>query len=349
MRIAIDATPLETGHKKRGIGIYTRKLIENLKATDRTNEYILFTRGQELPKVDLVHYPYFDLFFLTLPLKKPYKTVVTIHDLIPLVFPQFYPLGLRGKIKFQIQKFSVKPVSAIITDSENSKKDVVRFLKFPEDKVHVVYLAADEIFKPAKDKDFLEKVRRKYNLPEKFILYVGDVNLHKNLKKLLAAIAKVNWPLVAVGEALTNENLIETKELLSEIKKLQIEKKVLRLGFVKEEDLVGIYNLATLLVKPSLYEGFGLPVLEAMSCGLPVASSNASSLPEVGGNAPVYFDPNSESEMTSAIETIIKFYEKDRAKYDELKMKGIAQAKKFFWEKTARETIKIYEFVAHGS
>ncbi len=348
MKVAIDATPLETDHKKRGIGIYTRNLVEALRRVDKVNEYILFTKGQKLPKVDLVHHPYFDLFFLTLPLKKPYKTIVTIHDLIPLVFPQFYPPGLRGRIKFQIQKFSARGVSAIITDSENSKKDIIRFLKFPEEKIFVVYLAAEEIFKPVTNHQFLIDIKSKHKLPDRFILYVGDVNLHKNLKRLLAAVKEVNWPLVAVGEALTNENLAETKDLLAEIKKLKIEKQILRLGFVKEEDLVGIYNLATLLVEPSLYEGFGLPVLEAMSCGVPVAASATSSLPEVGGDAPVYFNSNSQEEMIEAIEKIINWRENDPAKYDELKRKGIAKAKKFSWEKTARETTKVYEKVVHA-
>ena len=348
MKIAIDATPLETGHKRRGIGIYTRKLVEALKRVDKANEYILFSRGQKLPKVDLVHYPYFDLFFLTLPVKKPYKTAITIHDLIPLVFPQFFPPGIRGKIKFQIQKFSTRNISGIITDSENSKKDIIRFLNFPVDKVNVVYLAANEIFRPILDKGFLAKVKRKYNLPEKFILYVGDVNLHKNLKRLFEAIAKVDLPLVAVGEALTDDNLKETKQLLLEIERLGISKKVHRLGFVPEEDLVGVYNLATLLVEPSLYEGFGLPVLEAMACGLPVACSNTSSLPEVGGQAPVYFNPGHVDDLASAILKIVEWSQNDKSKYDELKFKGIEQAKKFSWEKTAKETIKVYQKVVNG-
>lgn len=348
MRIAIDSTPLATGHKKRGIGLYTKKLIEALRKIDKSNEYILFTRGQELPKVDLVHFPYFDLFFLTLPLKKPYKTIITIHDLIPLVFSEFYSPGVRGKIKFQIQKFSAKNVSAVITDSINSKKDIVNFLDFSPEKIYVVYLAADGLFRPISDQALLEKVRKKFNLPEKFILYVGDVNLHKNLKKLLTAAAIVNLPLVAVGEALANKRLAETGELLSEIERLKIGKRVLRLGFVSEDDLVGIYNLATVFVEPSLYEGFGLPVLEAMSCGLPVASSTTSSLPEVGGAAPIYFDPNSRDSMVKAIKTIIDYYEKNPAKYDELKRKGLTQAAKFSWEKTARETLKVYEMVVNG-
>lgn len=348
MRIAIDSTPLETGHKKRGIGLYTKELIETLREIDTTNEYILFTKGQKLPKVDLVHYPYFDLFFLTLPLGKAYETIITIHDLIPLVFPEFYHKGVRGTIKFQIQKFCARKVDGIITDSKNSKKDIVNFLDFPLEKIFVVYLAANEIFKPINNKSFLQKTKRKYNLPEKFILYVGDVNLHKNLKRLLETVAQVNLLLVVVGEAWLKENLVETKELFGEISKLGIENKVKRLGFIEKEDLVAIYNLATLLVEPSLYEGFGLPVLEAMSCGLPVACSNSSSLPEVGGAAPVYFNPASIDEMTSAIAKIIDWQKKDPGKYDELKRKVLAQAAKFSWNKTASETIKVYQTIINA-
>lgn len=348
MKIAIDATPLETGHKKRGIGFYTKHLIETLRSVDKTNEYILFTRGQKLPKVDLVHYPYFDLFFLSLPLKKLYKTVVTIHDLTPLVLPEFYLKGLRGTIKFQVQKFSTRNVDGIITDSENSKKDIIRFLNFPTEKIFKVFLAPDEIFKPISDENFLAQVKKKYNLSEKFLLYVGDVNLHKNLKRLLAAISQFNLPVVMVGEALVKENLTETQELLRDIERLNLEKKVQRLGFVQSEDLVGIYNLATLLVEPSLYEGFGLPVLEAMSCGTPIACSNSSSLPEVGGKALVYFNPESVDEIASSIQKIFNWQQKQPSKYDELKRRGVSQAAKFSWEKTAKETLRIYQKVVNG-
>lgn len=348
MRIAIDSTPLATGHKKRGIGVYTKQLLENLKLINSGNEYIFFTRGQRLPKVDLVHYPYFDLFFLTLPLKKPFKTVITVHDLIPLVFPKFYPKGLRGLVKFHLQKFSAKNVDGVICDSENSKKDIIKFLKVPENKIFKVFLAADNLFRLIKDKKLLTKTQKKYNLPQEFILYVGDVNLQKNLRRLLNALTNINLPLVMVGEALADENLTETKNLLTEIEKLKLEKKVLRLGFVETQDLANIYNLATLFVEPSLYEGFGLPLLEAMACGVPVVSSNSSSLPEIGGEAPVYFNPNSEKEMADCIKKVIYFKEKNYAEYDELKNKGLSQAAKFSWEKTAKETLKVYQKIVNG-
>jgi glycosyltransferase involved in cell wall biosynthesis len=345
MKVAIDATPLETGHKKRGIGIYTKNLIETLRKVDKDNEYILFTRGQELPEVDLIHYPYFDLFFLTLPLFKKYPTVVTIYDVIPLIFWREFNPGFRAALKFQIQKFSLKNVARIITISQCSKKDIQKYLSVPADKIDVTYLAADSIFKPIDNKEKLEETRKKYNLPQKFILYVGDVNYNKNLPRLFEAMAQVSVSLVIVGEAAKNEKLPEVRVLMKLAKKLSIEKQILRLGFVSDSDLVTIYNLAACYIQPSLYEGFGLPVLEAMACGTPVVCSNISSLPEIAGETAVYVDPESAESVASGIEKILRCPRADyeTIDYETMKKKFQEHAKKFSWEKTARDTIKVYE------
>src|SRR5690606_743268 len=149
--------------------------------------------------VDIIHYPYFDPFFLTLPLKKRVKTIVTVHDLTPLVFPDAFPAGIKGKLSWQVQKYSLKSASAIIADSEASKKDIIRLTGIDSNKIHVVYLAAGEEFERLQLSDTRNKeLRKKYKLPENFLLYVGDVTWNKNLPRLLDAIEEANVPLVMI-------------------------------------------------------------------------------------------------------------------------------------------------------
>lgn len=341
MRIAIDTTPLQTGHKRRGIGIYTKNLIENLKKADKSNEYLSFTQGQEIPQADLVHYPYFDLFFRTLPLSKKIKTVLTIHDVIPLVFRKHYSAGIKGSLKFLLQELSLLNVSHVISDSENSKNDIRQYLPIGGDKISVVYLAAEEIFKPVNDKQRLAKTERKYNLPDTFLLYVGNLDYSKNLKRLIRSLENTKINLVLVGEAF-KKDLKETRELEEEIKQAGLEEYVLRTGFVPADELVDFYNLATFFIEPSLYEGFGLPALEAMACGCPVISSSESSLPEVCGDAAIYFNPFDEFDIKRGVNEAFRMPKNDLADFKE---KSLHQAQKFSWEKTAKETIQVYKNV----
>src|ERR1035437_9648563 len=152
MKIAIDMSPLKTGnflqHRVRGTGFYLENLKRSLLKYYPKNEYIFFTRGEKLPKdVEVVHYPYFEPFFLTLPVFSKNKKIVTVHDLTPLVFPDHFKSGLKGNLKWQIQKLALKNADAIITDSESSKKDIVKFAGINSEKIKVVYLAAGPEFK----------------------------------------------------------------------------------------------------------------------------------------------------------------------------------------------------------
>ncbi len=326
MNIAIDITPLKTEHGRRGVGVYTRNLICALKQYEKKHSYSFFTRGQRIPKdADIVHYSYFDPFFLTLPLVKPKPTIVTVHDLIPLVFPDKFPSGLRGTLKWQMQKRSLLGARRIITDSQNSKKDIGRITGFDKTRVDVVYLAPDPIFKP---------LGNKKSTPT-YILYVGDVNWNKNVPGLLHAFAKIpNYELKLVGGAFTDAALSETKEINRLIHELDLEKRVTKVGHVTNEELVGLYNGAAVLVQPSFYEGFGLPVLEAMACGCPVVSTDNSSLSEIAGPAvAVTTDPESIAE---GIQTAIK-------ERQMLVRKGSEWVQKFTWKKVAAETVKTYE------
>lgn len=348
MRVGIDTTVLTTGYRVQGTGVYTKQLLTNLKRYFKENEYISFSRTQKLPKnIDLVHYPYFNPFFLTLPLRKSFPTVVTIHDLIPLVFPEHFPSGLKGSIKWQIQKYSLKNVRAVIADSQASKNDIIRLTGIPENEITVVYLAAGEEFKIIPNARFrFQNLAARYNLPEQFVLYVGDILWSKNIPGLIEAIKKINISLVMVGRQtmLTdfdrknpwNRDLVVLNEKASD------DKRIIRLGFVLNQDLVAIYNLATVLVQPSFYEGFALPVLEAMRCGTPVVTTKKGSLPEVAGDAAFYVDPNDIDSIANGLGKI--FFNKKLQK--ELSNKGLGQSKKFSWKKTAENTLEVYKKVS---
>jgi glycosyltransferase involved in cell wall biosynthesis len=348
MKIAIDMSPLRTGHflqhRVRGTGFYLENLKSSLLEHYSDNKYIFFTRGEKLPgDVDVVHYPYFEPFFLTLPLFSKFRKIVTIHDLTPLVFPEHFKSGLRGILKWQIQKLAVQNSSMVITDSESSKKDIVKYTGINDDKVKVVYLSAGEEFRKLDDGNWESEIREKYHLPEKFALYVGDATWNKNLPRLIEAVSKANVPLVMVGKALTDKEIdIQNpwNNDLTKARKLAEENKnVLRLGFVSQEDLIALYNAATLFVMPSIYEGFGLPVLEAMSCGCPVVASKGGSLGEVVDKAGEYVDPYDIGNISEGIKKVFN----EPALQEKLSQKGIIQSGKFTWKKTAEETMRAYK------
>jgi len=367
MKIAIDKGPLTSGHKVRGIGVHTRELIEAIKRTkdkDINLSCVDFEKS-DLSKYDIVHYQNFHPYFPTLPSKKQAKkVVVTIHDLIPLIYPKQYPPGAKGKINFVKQKLRLKYVDAIITISETSKKDICRFLRIDPEKVHVVHLAPKKIYKKSGDEKFKLQVKNKYNLPDSFVLYVGDVNYNKNIPTLLKACKKAKKNLVISGkQAKEIENMgigldvlggpqdwvrflfdiphpenAHYKDLLGMFKNGG---KIIRPGFVSDEELVGIYNLATVYVQPSFYEGFGLPLLEAFSCGIPVVASKIQAHKEVADDAAVYFETENVDELSKKINILFK----DKKKRKEMIEKGVERNKEYSWGKVARETIKVYKLV----
>lgn len=347
MRVAIDVSPLQSGHKIRGVGFYLRYLKKALLEFYPDNDYIFFEKKNAIPKnADIVHYPYFDPFFLTLPFTRVHKTVVTVHDLTPLIFPQHFPPGIKGAIKWQIQKYNLKSVDAIITDSYASKKDIEKIVAIQATHVSVAYLAADEMFKQISlSTERKNELLKKYNLPEKFALYVGDVTWNKNVPLLLEAIKDTDIHLVMVGKSIASDNVDTTNawnKSLATVQKLAAENKsVQRLGFLPTEDLIALYNLATVFVFPSVYEGFGLPVIEAMQTGCPVITTKGGSLTEVAGEAAYYFDGKSTEDLADAITKVIN----SESLRKELTKKGLEQAKKFSWQKTAEQTIAVYKNV----
>ncbi len=348
MKIAIDISPLRSGHflqhRVRGTGFYIINLLKSLQRYFPENEYIQFQRGDGLVKdVDVTHIPYFEPFFPTLPFKKTRKQVVTVHDLTPLVFPKHFPPGVKGSIRWQIQKRSLRKMDAIITDSESSKKDIVKYTDIPDTKVHRVYLAAGEEFKEVDKQKAKKTMHDKYGLPDTFALYVGDATWNKNLPRLIKAIKKTDISLVMTGKALVdanidhnnpwNRDLVEVQQLVKE------DRQIVRLGFVPREDLVLLYNAATVFAMPSLYEGFGLPILEAMSCGCPVVTSREGSLPEVAGEAVFYSNAYRIEDIAKGIESV--FHNVTMQK--ELSHKGLLRAKQFSWKDTALLTLRVYK------
>lgn len=351
MKIAINTKPLHSGHKLRGIGYYVKNLLDSLKEKEGV-EVSEFTNLSEVKNVDLIHYPWFDFYFHTLPIRRPTPTVVTIHDVIPLVFPEQHPVGIKGRANFFLQKLALKSVKCIITDSGVSKKDIQKYLKIEEGRIVVVPLAADPKFKIIRETD-LVVIKRKYNLPENFLMFTGDANWTKNLPFLIDSFRKLiqipefkHVKLVLVGgvflknvENINHPELESLKKLNKLIYECQLEDKIIRPGYVDDDALVALYNLATVYVQPSLYEGFGLPVLQAFACGAPVVSSNAGSLPEVGGSAAVYFDPTNSNQLVHLLTEVIQ----DKSLQHKLSKLGLKQAKKYSWEKVAKQTADIYQ------
>lgn len=351
MKIGIDISPLTSGHflqhRVRGTGFYLTNLKESLEKYFPENEYMYFKRGDNIPAdVDLIHIPYFEPFFLTLPIFKKYKFVVTVHDLTPLVFSEHFPPGLKGKMKWEIQKSILKKADGIITDSFSSKNDIEKIIKIKSNKIDVVYLAAAEHFK--KLKSINHKVVKKFNLPDDFLFYVGDATWNKNLPNLIKAVNKTDFNLVIAGGAFVNKDYDKTNPWNKDLHEAQVlassNKKILPLGFVPDEDLIEIYNLATAFLMPSYYEGFGLPVIEAMKSGCPVITSKEGSISEVAGSAAYYIDPYSFDSIANGINEVMK----NEALRSALSRKGLDQSKKFDWHETARKTNEVYKKILNG-
>ena len=257
------------------------------------------------------------------------KLVITVHDLTPLIFPQYH--NWRRRIFFGLfLKHTISISDAIIVDSQSTKKDVATFFSTPENKLNVVHLASNMKAKHA-------QLPSKYGIEGDYLLYVGTVEPRKNLLRLIEAFNQLDQKLklVIVGvSGWDNKAVYKTKN-----------PNIIFTGYVPEEDLPVFYCNAKLFVYPSLYEGFGFPILEAMNCGCPVITSNVSSMPEVAGDAALLVDPCNVGEIKSAVQRLLS----DAKLRKRLIDKGIRQASRFSWEKTANETIKVYEKVLESN
>jgi glycosyltransferase involved in cell wall biosynthesis len=347
IKVGFITSPLSSGHAPRGVGFYTKNLLSELtsQASHFNLEIIEVNNPSKInnSKLKIVHYPYFDLFTHTLPIFPHIPSVVTVHDVIPLEFPQVFRPGLRGHFNLMLQKAALNQTQAVITVSYASVKAIHALMGVPHSKIKLIYNAASSAFKPISDKALLNTISRKYHLPSRFVLYVGDVNWNKNLPGLVSACQHLKVPLVVVGKHAAE---IPTLNLdhpeLSHLKNLG---PFTALGFVSEVDLVGIYNLATVYCQPSFAEGFGIPILEAMSCGTPVVCSRTHSLPEIAQDAACYFNPAQTSELIISLDQVLHSPKQRQL----LSHKGLVQAQKFTWRETALQTLSVYSHVVASS
>jgi glycosyltransferase involved in cell wall biosynthesis len=281
-----------------------------------------------------------ELFHATEHLLPPLRnvaTVLTVHDMIFRLFREHQkPLNywyLNATMPIYCDR-----ADALITVSESSKRDIVSYYGLDPDKITVIYEAASPEFRPA-DKDALAAVRRKYGLPESYAIHVGTIEPRKNLTRLVEALQLLREDGVVVPLVVVGSRGWLYDGLFRRVEELDAGQEVLFPGYVPTVDLPAVYGAARLAVVPSVYEGFGLPVLEAMACGIPVVSSGVSSLPEVGGEAACYFDPLDVDEMAAVIRRVWT----DADLQVEMRARGLVQAAKFSWERAAQETMTVYE------
>jgi len=371
MRIGI-ITDVVDGEKS-GIGTDTYNLIKQLNLVDKENKYHLihhtptdldiYKSNKEilvpLPSLilgkglvwryitltlklksqdfDLVHDPF---GIGPLAFQMSFKKVITIHDLTPFLFPKQYPTYSVILHKLLLPK-TTRNADRIITISICSKRDIIKYLKVPENKIDVIYRASGKQFIPLGEKEVRER-RRKCDLDFPFILYVGVLHPRKNIPRLIEAYHQVKKTGVAHKLVIGGKKLFKYTDIFEIIARLNLERDVVFTGYVPDEDLPGLYNAADLFVFPSLYEGFGIPPLEAMACGTPVITSNTSSLPEVVGDVEIMVDPYDVDGLAEAMYRVLT----DEALRKDMSKKGVERAKLFSYEKEARETLKVYQEVA---
>jgi glycosyltransferase involved in cell wall biosynthesis len=273
---------------------------------------------------------------------KMVKRVVTIFDLAPLLFPQMYKKEDLYKLT-KWTKYSIENSNYIITISQFSKKEIIKFFKTPKEKITVAYPGFNNLMHPIKDNGQIEKILAKYNIDQNYIIFIGTIQPKKNLIRLIEAFTKIETlKLVVVGKIKgEGRQAWLFEDILKRPKELGSEDKIIFTGFVPDEDMLYLLNGAVAFILPSLWEGFGIPVVDAMACGVPVLVSDVSSLPEVAGQAGLTFNPNSIDQ----IEQSIRLISSDKKLHAKLAKKSLEQAKKFSWEKMAKEVIKVLENV----
>jgi glycosyltransferase involved in cell wall biosynthesis len=363
MRIGICARSWGEGG---GIGVYTRNLLEALLSIDHKNQYVLFYQSKaplgrfsdhenvkevHVPVAgkwfwDQVAIPYYaskekvDVLFHTkfaVPLLAHCKTVMVLHGSERFVHPEF---SHKSDMLFfkTIYPFYLRRAAAIISVSENARKDIIHFLSINPEKVKTVYLAPSRHFRVLNDQSLLMSIRRKYDLPERYLLNVGLIYPGKNIPNLLKALRLVRQnedvKLVIAG---SGRRMYQSD--LSLIHGLGLDAHVLLPGYIPHEDLVAVYNLAEMVVFPSFYESFPAIPLEANACGCPVVISQTGGSPEAAGNAALYVDPTNVDNIAEAILRILTEPELRQDLID----KGFQNAGRFSWDRTARQTLDALE------
>jgi glycosyltransferase involved in cell wall biosynthesis len=364
VRIAIDARKL----RDYGIGTYIRNLVRNLARIDRTTDYVLIVQPADVEmaselgdnfrtvpdwsgnysireqlsipldlrreRVDLFHAPHY-----VLPPLTPCKSVVTIHDCIHLRFPQYLPNRLAYVYARSSLWIATHRASRVLTVSETSKRDILRYFRVPESRIDVIYNAIDERLGEAPSETELAEVRERYQLNDPFVLYAGNIKPHKNLERLIEAFhALRRGGLEQVKLLIIGDEISKYPALRRAVHRSKLHKHVRFFGFVPDKTLASLYRLASVFVFPSLYEGFGLPPLEAMAAGTPVITSNVSSLPEVVGNAAILIDPYEPESIAEAMRRVLT----DAQLREDLRAKGLARVTEFSWARSVQRVRQIY-------
>ncbi len=374
MRIGIDIRSLQNDSQSRGIGTYTRCLVKSLLALDNDNEYVFFAfKNQPLPgmvgelkaevrvrkvtsrrkrfvwlsgqaffplairqeRLDVFHSPEY-----IVPVFSKAKKVITVHDFINSDFELYRKLsGVLRRAYFYLKDKTLHHADGIIAISEYTKKKIIEFTAIAENKIKVIYEAADDIFRPCLDSRELSGLRKKYNINRDFLLYVGALDYHKNIDGLIKSFAKINHKdtgLVLIGVKNDPKYFVHIEEL---IKNLGLSDRVYILGYIPKEDLVGFYNLAKAVISVSFYEGFGLPIIEGMSCAKPVIAAGNTSMREIVGDAGILVNPANTDEIAFAIDKLLS----DDGLNKTLSEKCLKRSYDFSWEKTAKETLALYQ------
>jgi len=375
MRIGIDFT--SATRERAGIGRYARELIRALARLDRENRYSLFvprdahndllrfnwTSNFAIKRAPLTErilaalwhkarVPLFveafigavDVFYspdFLLPPTRARRTIVTIHDLSYVRVPECFPDVLKQYLNRAVPR-ALDRADLILADAISTQRDLTEVYAVPLDKIKVLYSGVDARFRPDVAEDAKSRVRE-LTRDKPYLLSVSTIQPRKNYVRLIEAFARLTsnfqLPTFTLQLVIAGGRGWMYDEVYHAVEQLNLRERVLFPNFVADDDLPALYAGATLFVYPSLYEGFGLPIAEAMACGAPVVSSNASSLPEVAGDAALYFDPRDVDAMANAMHRALS----DAALRDELRARGLAQARKFSWEKAARELLQYLE------
>ena len=371
MRIAIDAHSVGTG--LGGNESYATNLIEALAEIDQTNRYTLYVTKREaverfgnrwpnfsvrstLPHTPLIRIPLtlsaelrrnpVDVLHVqfTAPPFSPCPVVVSIHDLSFEHLPQTFTWRSRKQLRITVRR-TARQASQVIALSEYARNDIVETYQIRPDKISVIPLSAGDHFRPIIDEEELQRVRQTYGIEGEYMLSVGAIQPRKNLGRLVAAYSHLRD---AKPEGKLPKLVLAGKcawlydETLRAIKELSLSESIILTGYVPEGDLPALYSGALCFIYPSYFEGFGLPPLEAMQCGVPVIVGNRTSLPEVVGDAGVLVDPFDVNALAAAIEKVIS----DSDLRARLSVQGLARAKIFEWRETARQTLAVYQKAA---
>ena len=368
LRIGIDATPLPP--RPVGAGNYIIQLIRAFARTQAPAEFVIFTQRHGLPLLGVQERPGFQLVVLpdrspaarllweqtafpalaarhkldllhslhyTMPLAYRGRTVVTFHDMTFFLFPGLHTLPKRYFFRLFIH-LSQRRATALIADSESTRQDAIRLAGVPPGKIHTALLGITPEFHPESDPAALEAVRQKYHLPERFLLFVGLLEPRKNLPALLQAFAGLPPHQPPVKLVVVGRQGWMYEQTLQLVHSLRLAERVHFTGYVDQADMPRVYNLAEVAVYPSIYEGFGFPVLESMASGTPVITSDVSSMPEIAGEAGVLLPPGDVPALTQAIQHLLS----DPAERQRRSRLGLQRAAQFTWERCAAQTLDIY-------